>query len=214
MRLARFLAACSLIVPIACGGGSNAPAGTATLAPTSTPIPTPTASSTPATSGSESIEPGPTATIAALPNIGGIYGGQIVLPPGSGTATLTFSLNAPSGIPALTEYTPQPQIAYITITAQSAFTLASDPGLNLGVPTPYEAIVMWLNYYGSAGGWRSQPQQIGWPSTAQFPAMCFAPQGGAISLQKGQSVYLGITGDNVIPTPMATGSPAPCPQSA
>lgn len=213
MKRARILLIFALVIPIACGGGSNAPAPGGTIAPTSTPVPTPTASSSPATSGSENIAPGPTATIAPLPNIGGIYGGQIVLPPGSGTATLTFSLTAPPGIPALIEYTPSPQIAYITITADSAFTLASNPGLNLSVPMPYLAIVMWLNYYGG-GQWQFQAEQSGWPGSSQFAAMCFKPQGGSISLQQGQSVYLGITGDDVIPTPIPTGSPAPCPQPA
>lgn len=201
MNLLRCAALCALVLPVACSGSSNTPAA-----------PAPIISSDPLTSGTESITPSVSATTAPLPNIDGIYAGQIVLPPGSGTATLTFSLNPPPGITALAEYTSTPQIAYITLTAQSAFTLAASPGLNLAVPNAYMGIDMWLNYYGSAA-WSSR--QLGWPSTTSgVSAMCFAAQGGPVSLQSGQSLYLGINGDNVIPTPIATGTPAPCPQPA
>lgn len=202
MNLVRFAAVCALVVPVACGGVSNAPT-----------MPMPTTSSGPSSSGSESITPAGTTTTAPLPSIGGIYGGEIVLPPGSGAATLTFSLNTPPGVATLTELTPSPQVAYISITAQSGFTLAASPGLNLTVPTAYMGIDMWLNYYGSTA-WSSNPQQLGWPSTVSgVSAMCFRAQGGAISLQQGQSLYLGINGDNVLPTPISTGTPPPCPQA-
>jgi hypothetical protein len=49
------------------------------------------------------------------------------------------------------ELTPSPQVAYVTITAQSAFTFAAYPGRNLTVPAPYMGIDMWLNYYGNSG---------------------------------------------------------------
>lgn len=134
-----------------------------------------------------------------------------MLPPGSGTATLTFSFDTPPGIATLTELTPSPQVAYITITAQSAFALAAYPGLNLTVPTSYMGIDMWLNYYGNSGWSRSEG---GWPSTTSgVSAMCFKSQGSSISLQQEQSLYLGINGDNVLPTPIGTGTPPPCPQS-
>ena len=191
---------CALVLLVACGGGLNRP-GT----------PSPNTSSGPPTSGSESIAPSNTTTIVLLPNtIGGIYGGDIVLPPGSGIATLTFSLNRPSSVAALTELTPQPQLAYITITAQSAFTLAAMPGLNLAVPSAYMGIDMWLNYYDGAA-WSNK--QLGWPSSS-VGVMCFAARGGPVSLQPGQSLYFGINGDNVLPTPITTGTPAPCPQSS
>ena len=187
----------------ACGGGESPP-------PTLHAEPVPSTSIPPLTSASESISPEASATTAPLPSIGGVYGGQVVLPPGSGTATLTFSLNAPSGVNALTELTPEPQIAYITITAQSAFTLGALPGLNLTVPAPYTTIDMWLNYYGG-GAWSSR--ELGSPSTtAAVSAMCFATRPGAVSLQQGQSVYFGINGDDVLPTPIPTGTPRPCPQ--
>lgn len=202
MNLLRFAAVCALVVPVACGGGSN-----------SRTTPMPTVSTSPPTSMTESITPGAASTTAPLPSIGGTYGGSIVLPPGSGNATLTFSFDTPPGIAILTELTPSPQVAYITITAQSAFTLAAYPGLNLTVPTPYMGIDMWLNYYGSSG-WSSNPQQLGWPSTTPgVSAMCFKSQGGSISLQQGQSLYLGLNGDNVLPTPIRTGSPPSCPQT-
>ncbi len=202
MRILRFAAVCALLVPVACGAGSNAPAN-----------PAPRISSGPLTSASESIAPAATTTTAPLPSIGGLYGGEIVLPPGSGTATLTFSLNSPPGVTALTELTPSPQIAYISITAQSPFTLAAFPGLNLTVPTAHMGIDVWLNYYGSTS-WSGNPQQLGWASTvAGTSAVCFRAQGAPISLQQGQSVYLGINGDNVLPTPVSTGAPSPCPQS-
>jgi hypothetical protein len=72
---------------------------------------------------------------------------------------------------------------------------------------------MWLNYYGTSG-WSSNPQQLGWPSTTSgVSTMCFKSQGSAIALAQGQSLYLGINGDNVLPTPIATGTPPPCPQA-
>lgn len=202
MNTLRVAAVCALFVPSGCGGTSSPPAN-----------PTPAISSGPLTSASETIAPAATATTAPLPSIGGVYGGQIILPPGSGTATLTFSVNPPSGVPALPELTPSPQIAYLTIKAQSPFNLASQPGLNLAVPTAYMGTVMWLDYGGSVP-WSGGQQQLGWPSTvAGTSTMCFKPQGGAISLAVGQSVYLGITGDNVLPLPPSSGTPPACPQS-
>lgn len=199
MNLVRFAAVCALVVPVACGGSSNPQAA-----------PMPIISAAPATSVTESIAPGPTSTTEPMPSIGGTYGGSILLPAGSGTAMLTFSLETPPGIAALTELTPSPQVAYITITAQTAFTLASYPGLNLTVPAPYMGIDMWLNYYGNSG-WSSS--EGGWPSTtAGVSVMCFTSQGSSIVLQQGQSLYLGINGDDVLPTPITTGTPAPCPQ--
>jgi hypothetical protein len=184
----------------ACGGGGASPP----------PPPAPKSSIPPPTSGTENITPSASATTEPLPNIGGVYGGQIVLPPGSGTAKLTFSLSAPSGVTALTELTPQPQIAYIAITAQSTFALAAVPGLNLTVPNGYMAIDMWLNYY-SGTAWSTK--ELGWPSTTLgVSAMCFATHGGPVSLQQGQSLYFGINGDDVLPTPILTSTPPPCPQ--
>lgn len=196
-----FALACAL-VPVACGGTSNPP----------TTTPAPAGSIAPVTSGTENIMLGAVATTAPLPSIGGIYAGEILLPPGSGTAKLTFSLNAPSGVPALTELTPTPQVAYITIAAQSPLTLAMYPGLNLTVPAPYMVIDMWVNYYVS-GAWKKTSQPLGWPSTSGVAAMCFEAQGGAVSLQSGQSLYLGINGDDVLPTPITSGTPPPCPQT-
>lgn len=199
MNLLRFAGVCALVVLVACGGGPNTP-GT----------PSPSTTSGPPTSGTERITPSTSTTVLLLPNtIGGIYGGDIVLPPGSGTATLTFSLNRPTSVTALTELTPQPQLAYITITAQSPFTLAAMPGLNLAVPPSYMGIDMWLNYYDGTA-WSSN--ELGWPSST-VGVMCFAAHGGPVSLQAGQSLYLGITGDNVLPTPITTSTPRPCPQS-
>lgn len=203
MSLRRFAGICASVLLVACGGGSNTP-GTP---PPGTP--SPSTSSGPPTSGTESITPFTSTTVALLPNtIGGIYGGDIVLPPGSGTATLTFSLNRPTSVTALTELTPQPQLAYLTITAQSSFTLAAMPGINLAVPPAYMGIDMLLNYYDGTA-WSSN--ELGWPSST-VGVMCFAAYGGPVSLQPGQSLYLGINGDNVLPTPVASGTPPPCPQ--
>jgi hypothetical protein len=171
----------------------------------------PSTSSPPLTSATENITPAASTTLAPLPSIGSTYGGQLVLPAGTGTAVLTFSLDPPAGVATLTELTQQPQVAYITITAQSAFTLASFPGVNLTVPTVYTAIDMWLNYYDGTD-WSTN--ELGWPSTAAgVSVMCFATHGGPISLKQGESFYLGINGDDVLPTPITTGTPPPCPQS-
>lgn len=199
MNLLRFAGVCALVLLAGCGGASNTPS-----------TPTPSTSSGPQNSGSESITPSTSTTVVLLPNtIGGIYGGDIVLPPGNGTATLTFSLNRPSNVNALTELTPEPQVAYLTLTAQSAFTLSAMPGLNLAVPPSYMGIDMWLNYYDGAA-WSAN--ELGWPSST-VGVMCFAMRGGPISLQPGQSMYLGINGYNVLPTPIRSSTPPPCPQS-
>lgn len=200
MNILRIAAVCALVVLTACSGSSTSPNEPAAM-PTIGPV----------SSGTVTIAPSAASTNVTLPSIGGMYGGTMLLPPGSGTATLTFSLSAPPGIPALTEQTPEPQIAYITITAQSAFTLAAYPALNLSVPASYTAIDMWLNVYGTSG-WTSSLQTLGWPSTSGVSAVCFKAQSGSIALQPGQSLYLGINGDSVLPTPIASGALPPCPQ--
>lgn len=200
MNLLRFAGLYALVVLAGCGGAPN----------TSAP-PSPTSSNSPPISGTESVTASNSTTVVLLPNtIGGIYGGDIVLPPGSGTATLTFSLSHPTSVTALTELTPQPQVAYLALTAQTTFTLAAMPGLNLAVPPAYMGIDMWLNYYDGTA-WSSD--ELGWPS-GSVGVMCFAPRGASVSLQTGQSLFLGINGDNVLPTPIATVTPPPCPQPA
>ena len=193
MRRSRPALFACLALLAACGASSS-PAGTP-------------GQSNPAGAKSITIAPGAGPSAVALPSAG-IYGGQILLPSGTGTAQLTFSLQPPSGVPALTELTPQPPIAYITIEAQTPFTLTALPGLNLTAQN-LAVIDFFLNEYGN-GSWQNTQYSF---DNASASTVCFAIQGAAVSLQPGQSLYLGISGDSVLPTsPPQSHAPA-CPQA-
>lgn len=163
------------------------------------------------TSASETIAPSSSPTIVALPAITA-FGGTMLLPAGSGSATLTLSLAPPNGVPAVTSLTPVPPPGplYVSLTAQNTLSLASLPGFNLD-PTPDTGIVNFLNQW-NGNSWSNT--QIGWDATSP-PTVCFSMQGPAVSLQNGASLFMAVSVDEVLPLPTTAPGTSlpPCPQT-
>lgn len=191
-----FMLAVALSFLSACGGGGSTAVPAATATPAFTAI----------WQIGTVVNPSQNATTVTLPGVAGGYGGRMLLPAGSGSAVLTLSASPPPAVPPLLSTSGTPALAYLTFKATSAFALAAAPGLTLTVPASAAVAGTYqLNEYGN--GWSQLPSSAWMIYSAT--ELCVQSQGPAISLQTGGSLTLAITGDFVLPTPMA--SPSPCP---
>lgn len=155
----------------------------------------------PPADASETLAPAAAAEFVQLPTIAST-GGSLMLPPGSGTATLTLSAAPPSGVPSTAL-----GLAYIRITAQDAFTLNALPAFNLAIPAPDQTIAAVLETY-AGGSW--SVLETGWNAT-EFPMACFAANGPPVSLTAGASIDLALAFERNVSPPKPQGYPA-CPQ--
>jgi len=187
-----------------CGGSVGSAGG----GPTPMPLPTPSPTQMPspaATAASVQISAMTKATAEPLPSVAG-YSGQVLLPAGSGTATLTYSSAAPNGVPPIVQNSAQPVFGYITITANSPFSLTGTPGFNLYLTPPLGAGSYYL-YQLVNGQWSTV--QGGFPAKTGDIA-CFPIGSSPLTLGNGQSAQFAMNGDTVIPTPE---NAPPCPIS-
>lgn len=164
----------------------------------------------PATFSAVPVAASSTASSAQLPYVEG-FSGQILVPPGTGTASVIVSLNPAAGVPPLQTAGSIFPFVYITIRAESALTLSAMPAFNLTLPQNDATGVYYLSMY-SGGKWTGTSAR-GWGSTTQ-PVACFTSAGAAVKLQPGESLYLGVWTDAVLPTPTpAPLGTMPCPQT-
>ena len=195
LRVRRFgvLGVFALAMLCACGGGSTPAAGS-----NSAPSPNSTAFSASAASGN----------LIPLPSAAG-YGGDLEIGHGSGSALLTLSTSAPSGAPSPPISCCEQPLVYVTIFAQTAFSLDTLPGLNpLTVPASKTVAGLYrLITYGALSSGTLNSGRVGWSAGN---AICFPMIGSPIDLQAGQSLYSVVVADSVLPTPI--GSAPPCPQ--
>jgi len=187
-RFAFFGAVLLAAALVACGGGGGS------TPPTTRPTATPCA--TPAGGGVGFC--GTTATATVPPVSGASFSATMNFSAGSGTATITASASAPSGIATLNvahmrsaaagakmhaaDSAPYNTIVYVTLTATSAVSLSSTPTFTIASPSGAAGA-----YYNAQGFWVTLPQS------------------GTFTLANGSAAYFAIYTGGTLPSPNPAG---------
>ena len=131
------------------------------------------------------------------PTVNG-YGGDMTMPSGSGTVTITMSTQPPAGIPPLSSET---ILDYMTITATAGpVSVNGMPGLGMTMPSIQMGASVYMAQYVN-GAWATVEGPASMSGSTASMAM-MTGSGMNSTLQTGQSLYFAVYSGGTMPTTM------------